>query len=391
VLRSSQVFVTEGEKDAETLLAIGLTATTNCGGSSAWLEAYGDTLKGKDVIIVPDNDAAGEKLFNNIVASVKELANSVKRLSVPSEFKDVTDWMSSIPEDERKGLIDGILLTAPHVIDPLPLYTPKEMEEMYRDFVIQLPKKSYSLARFAPKFNKISKQLMPGELVMIMGDTGAGKTAVMQKIAKTAMPLPTLFFELELPIELMFQRQVQMEMGCYEEEVITDYQNSKESYTEKWEGMQHILTCPQSGITMDTIEKYIHRSELKFGQHPVIVLIDYMGLVRKERAKSRYEAMAAAAEQAKVIAKQTNTIVFMGSQVARPTDGNKGMLKEIQLHHAKGAGELENSANLVIGLTRPEQSKLKMHVLKNTRGPVGDVIDFDFDGAKMQITEAVNI
>jgi hypothetical protein len=46
-----QVCVTEGERDANTLNKHGLVATTNAGGSERWLDAYSETLRGKDVLV----------------------------------------------------------------------------------------------------------------------------------------------------------------------------------------------------------------------------------------------------------------------------------------------------------------------------------------------------
>lgn len=389
VLSSNIVCLTEGEKDADTLSSMGFAATTNAGGASSWLPAYAETLKGKEVYIFPDNDAAGEKRYRAILLSLEGKVKSAKKIVVPKEFKDVTDWLESLPENERaKPLCDLIEKTA-HAIEPLPLYTIQEMEERYMDYVRELPRRAFSMNRLHPKFEQITKNLMPGELVMIMGDTGQGKTAVMQAIAKAANPIPTLFFQLELPLEAMFQRSVQMAAGCHEEDVLHDYKEGNFSMRERFKNLEHILTCDKSGLTMDNIEKLITMSELKFGKHPVLAMIDYMGLVRKEHSRSRYEAMAYSAEQAKVIAKRTNTIVFIGSQVGRPEkaeDGARVARKNIGLHDAKGAGELENSSNLVIGLTRPGPDMLVMKVLKNTRGPVGAELEFNFDGQCMQLT-----
>jgi replicative DNA helicase len=231
---------------------------------------------------------------------------------------------------------------------------------------------------------------MPGEVVMIVGDTSQGKTAIMQAIMISAKPKPTLMFELELPLDAMFTRSVQMQRGCYESDIIKGYkENPKGRYADNFDKLQHIMICPQSGLTMDDVERYIIKSELKFGGRPNLVFVDYMGLVRKDRTFSRYEAMAYSAEQCKVIAKRTNTIVFIGSQVARPAS-SKEHVKDVQIHHAKGAGELENSSNLVLGISRPEERILRMKVLKNTRGPIGAELEFDFDPGKMQITEKVD-
>lgn len=59
------VYLVEGEKDADTLMAAGLTATTNPGGASKagtkikWLDEHTDALAGADVIVLPDADEVG--------------------------------------------------------------------------------------------------------------------------------------------------------------------------------------------------------------------------------------------------------------------------------------------------------------------------------------------
>jgi hypothetical protein len=46
------IFVTEGEKDAETLAGWGLVATTNSGGAGKWRLDHAEQLRGADVVIV---------------------------------------------------------------------------------------------------------------------------------------------------------------------------------------------------------------------------------------------------------------------------------------------------------------------------------------------------
>src|SRR5262249_1292091 len=60
VLEAPIVFIVEGERDVETLRSHGFAATTNAGGANApWLSAYTEVLRGRECILIPDNDAPG--------------------------------------------------------------------------------------------------------------------------------------------------------------------------------------------------------------------------------------------------------------------------------------------------------------------------------------------
>lgn len=60
VLENPIVFVVEGEKDVEALRQHGFVATTNAGGASApWLDDYTEALRGRECVIIPDNDGPG--------------------------------------------------------------------------------------------------------------------------------------------------------------------------------------------------------------------------------------------------------------------------------------------------------------------------------------------
>ena len=56
ILRAKEVYVVEGEKDADRLRLLGLTATTSPGGAGKWLPSFSAYFKNKDVSIIPDND-----------------------------------------------------------------------------------------------------------------------------------------------------------------------------------------------------------------------------------------------------------------------------------------------------------------------------------------------
>lgn len=96
VAQSQIVVVTEGEKDADTISALGYVATTNAMGATKWTPEYSEQLRGKDVIIVPDNDEAGARHLELVARELHKIAKSVGFARVPSNYKDVSDWNPSI-------------------------------------------------------------------------------------------------------------------------------------------------------------------------------------------------------------------------------------------------------------------------------------------------------
>jgi len=94
VLASPTVYVVEGEKDVDRLGAEGVVATTNVGGANSWRPEWSESLRGKDIIIVPDADGPGEKHARTIQASLDGVARSV-RLAYPASGKDVSDHLDA--------------------------------------------------------------------------------------------------------------------------------------------------------------------------------------------------------------------------------------------------------------------------------------------------------
>jgi hypothetical protein len=114
VLRSvhsgSTVFLVEGEKDADRLVAEGLTATTTAGGAKGWRSEYAASLTDADVVILPDNDQAGRKYAGAAAASLAGVAKRVRILTLPElpEKGDVSDWLDAGHSvDELRALADA--------------------------------------------------------------------------------------------------------------------------------------------------------------------------------------------------------------------------------------------------------------------------------------------
>jgi len=91
------VVVVEGEKDVERLRGLGLVATCNVGGAGKWKAELAEHLTGRDVVILPDNDAPGRKHAEQVAASLHGKAASVKRVDLPGvpDKGDVSDWLDA--------------------------------------------------------------------------------------------------------------------------------------------------------------------------------------------------------------------------------------------------------------------------------------------------------
>jgi len=94
--QTAPVFLVEGEKDADSLVAAGLVATTNAGGAARWQDDFAEALRGRTVIVLPDNDEAGVRHANQVARSVHGVAAKVKILVLSGlqPKGDVSDWLA---------------------------------------------------------------------------------------------------------------------------------------------------------------------------------------------------------------------------------------------------------------------------------------------------------
>lgn len=94
IAAGTPVYLVEGEKDADNLAALGLTATTCPMGAGKWRQSYTDTLKGANVILLQDNDSAGKKHVELVSKALSGQAASLRALP-PFDVKDVSDWLAA--------------------------------------------------------------------------------------------------------------------------------------------------------------------------------------------------------------------------------------------------------------------------------------------------------
>ena len=390
ILKAQKVWVCEGEKDADNLTSLGFVATTNVGGGKNWLPAYGETLAGKDVIICGDNDKTGLEHVTTIFDTICGTAKTVRIIKLPAGVKDVSDFIATFSKPtETKTALDVMSDSAHPFLKGvrLPIFTMSELEAGYQRMVNSMPENSFDLGRWLPTLGLNVRPLICGELAFIIGDTGAGKTGLLSEIARAALPLPTLFFELELPPELLFERTVSAQTNIPCRDVELAYKSGDTLGVALDTKFKNLFICTESKITLSDLENYIVKSELKIGQRPKLVLIDYIQLMQSI-GPNRREKVSDIAEGLKVLAKTTRTIIICASQVHRP-DGDE----EIHLHSAKESGSIENSCGLLLGAWRDEKDStlLNIRVLKSTKGGGGTLIECNFDGAKMRITERSKI
>lgn len=106
------VFVVEGEKDVDNLLAQGLTATSNHGGAGKWKAEHAAFLRDRLVVILPDNDQPGRKHADVVGASLRGIAREVRVLDLPElpVKGDVSDWLAA---GGTKDALLGLAAAAP--------------------------------------------------------------------------------------------------------------------------------------------------------------------------------------------------------------------------------------------------------------------------------------
>jgi putative DNA primase/helicase len=103
IARGEPIYITEGEKDADNVRALGLTATCNPMGASKkpgkkWLDSYTKSLHGADCYLLPDHDEEGAAHMQAVAFRLYGQAASVRivpGIHTAAHKSDVSNWLAA--------------------------------------------------------------------------------------------------------------------------------------------------------------------------------------------------------------------------------------------------------------------------------------------------------
>lgn len=102
----ARVYVVEGEKAADSAATIGLVATTSAHGSDSAHQSDWSCLRDKEVVVLPDNDAAGDGYAGAVVAlAFRAGAESVRTVRLPNlpAGGDIADFIEARRAAGKEG------------------------------------------------------------------------------------------------------------------------------------------------------------------------------------------------------------------------------------------------------------------------------------------------
>lgn len=247
------------------------------------------------------------------------------------------------------------------------------------------------------KINDIIGSLQGGDMIILAGATGGGKTCFMLNLAigmaKDGHNVD--IFSLEMP-----KSQLQQRIICHEADIDASKFRKFCLNAEDWARFYNyanngfkklpIRIYKYQTVTVDLIKKI----ELK--SNADIVFIDYLGLIKLPQGQSRYAQVSEISRQIKLLAMESNKPIVCLHQLNREfmqRDDKKPRASDL-----RDSGQLEQDADFLWFVYRPSQFddkafKETMYFLcaKNRHGESNREVQLSFNGRKQSIVEALEV
>ncbi|MDR1349141.1 MAG: replicative DNA helicase [Prevotellaceae bacterium] len=215
------------------------------------------------------------------------------------------------------------------------------------------------------KLNRLTCGWQPSKLYILAARPSVGKTSVMLHLARAAAKddKKVLIFSLEMSGVELVNKLLLAESEIDADHFKSGYMTGEEELMINSAfgrvGSLPVWIDTTADITMNEIHARTKAMQKK-GKCD-IVLIDYLGLCR-ERAhagRTREQAVSAMSREAKIMAKDLQLPVILLSQLSREVE--KRGDKQPQLSDLRDSGGIEQDADVVMFIWRPDENYLKTH------------------------------
>jgi replicative DNA helicase len=268
------------------------------------------------------------------------------------------------------------------------LQTIQDVLSEYYDRIDQISRRGDEFTGVPTGFidlDRILNGLQGSDLIIIAGRPGMGKTAFMLNIAKHAALVHkkhVAVFSLEMSNEQLVQRLISQETGIDSQRLRTGKLNDDEwpIFTQAIETLNHtrIFLDDTPALSPLQLRTKCRRLHLEFNLD--LVVVDYLQLMSSgTRVENRVQEVSYISRNMKVLARELNVPVLAAAQLSRAVEQRSD--KEPQLSDLRESGSLEQDADIVIFINRPEmyekdtlkQNVAQIKIAKHRNGPVGNV------------------
>ena len=330
--------------------------------------------------------AANIKYYARIV---KEKAVARKTLAAGRDIQArIQDGESSAETiDEARRTLDALSNEADAIcgVNADELIDFQERTRLYIRYI-----KRVEEFRFITGFPRLDKELRgvaPGEVMTIAAYSGTFKSALLQHLllrSARETNLYSIFFSLEMPATKLFEREASMQSGVNGFTIEHRWKNEPSEAEAihrlcRENGSNRLIICDRPRLTIEQIARYIDATRRKYGEIGVVG-IDYLGLMAGP-GKTLFERTAFLAPELKNLAKSKNVPLVVLSQVNRDSVRNNA---EIEAHSAKGGGDVEASADFMLGMYQDKENQLVLKILKNRNGAAGESYQVNIDKPSLQ-------
>lgn len=387
--RSETVYVVEGEKDVETLVAAGAVATTNSGGAAQrWLPEYSEAFRGRRVVVIPDADAPGRKKAAEIARALAGVASSVAVVECPSG-KDATEFLhgggsladiealleARAAEAVREERARRGLLSPAEVIDGI-----DGGPGVFMDPTRRAP----GVPTGFRDLDDLTLGLHPGELTILAARPAMGKTALALNIAANAARggrSSVAVFSLEMASSALLTR-----LACSEARVNShlhragrldsDGRRRFAAATAEICGWR-LFIDDSASLGMKAMRERLVMLRDAHGLD--MVVLDYLQLMAPPKAENRNVAVSALSRGLKIMARDLRVPFLVLSQLSREAEKRPGDHRP-QMSDLRDSGGIEQDADNIAFIYRPEVYKPEREDLrgvaeiilaKQRNGPTG--------------------
>jgi replicative DNA helicase len=255
--------------------------------------------------------------------------------------------------------------------------------------------------------DKLTNGWRESELIIIAARPSMGKTAFALQLARNAaidFDRPTLVFSLEMSKVQLSERLISSETNIFMDDIAK--RRLSEYDLERIETAAGKLLQAGNIFIDDTPALNINEARAKARrlkqQHNIgMIVIDYLQLMKgnKEKNSNREQEISSISQGLKAISKELNIPVIALSQLNRAVESQPGNGKRPNLSHLRESGAIEQDADQVLFLYRPEYYGITTDehgnstiglteiIFAKNRNGICDTVKLEFNGAFMKFRD----